>query len=511
MRRLLPLLLIVWAAGAVVWALVQDDDSEKRTSENEPPAKKAAPAEPAVAAKPPPGVLMTRAADPLPSDIHATLHAKTTRESFAKLWAWVEGGKGRLTQILLGGADGSSLVAGQEGLGAYLLVQRFLAPSRAKTLRYKDEVLAAFDKARASKDPRALHGVLAAMGVLAHHVRERMEALLELSRDAARTPYTRALAAEVLLLIDAQDFSAHDAVAEVLRAGGKGDEASSWILDRVRARGEKMRALVPVLLEAHDRRDGSWPHERSALKALAAADPNSHAVRLRLARELHPGDKWVAKIARDTLFSGSVSEILAVVRELSGIARVIGIEELVKRKVDKAVLSPLLVPVLVHEDVAARTRAITAMAHIGTDTGPYMAAIEELLGSKKDESRWVSGVQALGELSSIPGDKAVAIQRLFGLTRSPNVKVRITAVQSVLMHRTSVDAKLEMLAELLKDSVSKVRAEAVDGLGELVSEDRRAVTHLKLALSDKDKDVREMAKYWLEDTDDGTDDDADDR
>ncbi len=504
MRKLLPLLLIVWAAGAVAWALLQDDDAD--TSRDEPATKKAAPPEPAAAVEPPPGVLMTRAAKPLPYEIHTTLQAKTTRESFAKLWAWVEGGKGRLIQILLGGADGSRLVAGQEGLGAYLLINRFLAPSRARTLRHKDEVLAAFETARASKDPRALHGVLAALGVLGHHVREQMNALLELSRDAERTPYTRALAAEVLMQIDPQDFSTHDAVADVLRAGGTGDEASSWILDRVRARGEKVRALVPVLLEAHDKRDGSWPHERSALKALAAVDPTSHQVRLRLARELHPGDKWVAKIARDTLFSGSVSEVLAVVRELSGIARVIGIEELVKRKVDKAVLSPLLVPLLVDADVDARTRAITAMAHIGTETGPYMAAIEELLGAKKDESRWVSAVQALGELSSIPGDKTLAIQRLFGLTRSRNVKVRITAVQSVLMHRTSVDAKLEMLAELLKDSEPKVRAEAVDGLGELVSEDKRALAHLKLALSDTDKDVREMATYWLEDTDDGADD-----
>jgi HEAT repeat protein len=88
----------------------------------------------------------------------------------------------------------------------------------------------------------------------------------------------------------------------------------------------------------------------------------------------------------------------------------------------------------------------------------------------------------------------------------PDTKVRIAAVQALLMHDANRAEVITLLADLLRDTEAQVRREAIDGLGELVAHDPSARAHIESALSDSDADVRALARYWLtEEEDEGSD------
>jgi len=520
-RRLVPLLLVCWLLAALAWAWQQDDEDATPTSLG-------ADAPPAAALGRGPllgsgnGRSEAEIADvSIPDAVAADIDRAKEAAARERAWTWIEAGEGRLTRVLFAMSprwrNSSAAVWFTRGrypplpdLQIYARLMRFLSFSRARLLRHKPEVLSAFDAAfaRGHQDERRMGGVLAALGVLGFHARDQMASLAVIGQDADRSQTIRVLAAEVLLLIDPQAPLTQTATAAVLRASGTGDMATSWLLRRIEARGHAMAALVPALLQVNERtrHHGFWA--RAALRALVAVDPTNPLVRRRLARELNTSDRWVAKFARVALLSASDDDVLEIVRDLAGMARLIGIETLSARGVDKPVLSALLPPVLLDERADARAAGVRALGRIGTEQGPFLAVIERLLKAR-DEARWLTAVHALGALSTVPGNKDAAIQRLFSLARSPNERVRVTAVQSILMHRTRTGTKLDLLGALLRDSAKAVREEAVDGLGELLAEDERARAQLKIALGDTDADIRKLATYWLAE-EDGDDDDSGD-
>ena len=137
------------------------------------------------------------------------------------------------------------------------------------------------------------------------------------------------------------------------------------------------------------------------------------------------------------------------------------------------------------------------LARGGHDARDVLPIIAQLLAGD-DPARWLTGAQALGALSTAEGDKAPIVDMLYTAVRLPSPQVRTTSVQTLLMYGSASSRIVPLLAELLRDSEDGVRAEAVDGLGELSTNNPQAKEHLRVALADTNDEIRKLAAYWLE-------------
>lgn len=279
------------------------------------------------------------------------------------------------------------------------------------------------------------------------------------------------------------------------------------LIDVLMRRGPGARAFLPALLALYERTFRVWWARGRVLAALLAVAPDDSRVLDAAARAL--GSNGVPRsVARAFLLEGGAARRQALIDHLqngSGSARVQGVAALLELGVPAPEIGHLLLPALTNKSRGVRNRAVGLLARSGLEAREVLPAINELLGSKKEE-RWITATQALGALSRMEGDRRPVIDLLFAAVRMPSARVRVTAVQTLLMFDGENKRIIPLLVDLLDDTEIGVRCEAIDGLGELSAHDATARRHLEAALGDSDERVRQIAKYWLAE-EDGSDDD----
>jgi len=348
----------------------------------------------------------------------------------------------------------------------------------------------------------ALNALVPVLGDLGH------EPVVALVREAHWPDGLRSLA--VLLCLQFHSLSDAEAVrvlSTIQMSDMRNRREFGELIDVLKRRGPSARAFLPALLALYKRTFRIWWARGKVLDALLAVAPDDSRVLDAAARALgsngHP-----RSVARAFLLEGGEARRQLLIEHLlnaSGPARVHGVAALLELGVPAREISHLLLPALSDKSHLVRTKAVGLLALSGLQTSEVLPAINELLGSKKEE-RWLTATQALGALSRMEGDRRPVVDLLFAAVRIPSVRVRVTAVQTLLMFGGENKRIIPLLADLMDDTEIDVRCEALDGLGELSAHDATARRHLEAALGDSDERVREIAKYWLAE-EDGSDDD----
>ncbi|MDF1700579.1 MAG: HEAT repeat domain-containing protein [Planctomycetota bacterium] len=327
--------------------------------------------------------------------------------------------------------------------------------------------------------------------------------LREMVQDERRQPSSRARAARLLLETSTPDAPTIAALRALLESPMHFDRAAvSGMLMALNKHPDVLRALVPQLL-ARARRQGpaSWT-SRGLLRALLASGDRSDEALNVLAQGSHNAHGALRKDIAAALYGREVGQVLAWMEQAAPRPRIVGVHRLNGRGVAKERLRPHLLAVLASTHTAAVQIAVDTIPLLAMGIDETLPVLEQHLRGESYDLQAVA-VKALGSLAAAPGDGDAVVQRLLVLARSPEFpRLRILAVQAVLMHEAKPAAVIEVLAALLDDSEAPVRREAVDALGELAGEHAAARTALEGARNDGDEDVRALIAYWLDETDD---------
>lgn len=334
------------------------------------------------------------------------------------------------------------------------------------------------------------------------------EPVVALVREAHWPDGVRSLAVLICLQFDSlSDAEAVRVLSTIQMSDMRNRREFGELIDVLMRRGPSARAFLPALLALYERTLRVWWARGRVLDALLAVAPDDARVLDAAARALgsnsHP-----RSVARAFLLEGGAARRQLLIKHLvnaSGSARVQGVAALLELGVPAPEIGHLLLRALTDKSHHVRSKAVGLLARSGLQTSEVLPVLNELLGSEK-EARWLTATQALGALSRMEGDLGPIVDLLFAAVRMPSARVRVTAVQTLLMFDGENKRIIPLLADLLDDTEVDVRCEALDGLGELSAHDATARRHLEAALGDSDERVREIAKYWLAE-EDGSDDD----
>ncbi len=323
--------------------------------------------------------------------------------------------------------------------------------------------------------------------------------LTSLAMDAQRTATTRLLAAEVMLGL--RGGAERTAIEAVLRSGHiEYTSVIRQVLVRLRKDPETTRRHLEALLDLFERVESQTWYGQEVLRTLATVAGDDPRVRERVRRAVNRKNVknvTIRGVARDIIFRGPVEDVLAFLATASASARIAGASRLLRRGVAKELLIEHVLAGLRNGGFGTRTRAIQLLGKVGRNLTEVLPIVEEHFSSD-DKGRWLSGVQALGALATVPGDKQAVVRRLLEVGRRPDVRVRTAAVQAILMHDAQPAPVIELLTYLLDDADAGVRAEAVDALGELSARHATAKSALERARTDPSPQVRELVIYWLD-------------
>lgn len=290
-------------------------------------------------------------------------------------------------------------------------------------------------------------------------------------------------------------------IERILRAGDGDALQVLRLLGRLRAKGQRAAAAFDILLSDYERTpSGTWRSVRT-LRTLLAIAPDDPRLRPLLRSAMGSPDARTRLMAQGALLKGPTEDILALLEDAPASARLNGATILMNRGVEKERVREHVLVALQRGDLRTRTRAIKLLGKLGGDVRDVLPIVEELLSSE-DKGRWLSAVQALGALATVPGEKEPVIRRLLEVGRRPDVQVRTAAVQAILMHDAQPAPVIELLTYLLDDAEADVRAEAVDALGELSARHETAKRAVERARTDPSPKVRELVVYWLEEDED---------
>jgi HEAT repeat protein len=269
------------------------------------------------------------------------------------------------------------------------------------------------------------------------------------------------------------------------------------LLRRLRDWGPRSTAVLDLLLADYARtQDLDW-RKNDLLRTLLAIAPDDPRLRPVLLAAMGSFNAGVRTLARHTLLQGPTEDVLALLADAPAGARIEGARVLLGRGVAKERLVEHVLVALQRGGAGTRTRAIKLLGKMGGDVRDVLPIIEEHLASE-DKGRWLSAVEALGALATVPGEKAPVIRRLLEVGRRPDVRVRRAGVQAILMHDAQPAPVIELLTYLLDDADAGVRAEAVDALGELCAHHKTSKRALERARTDPSPQVRELVVYWLD-------------
>lgn len=145
-----------------------------------------------------------------------------------------------------------------------------------------------------------------------------------------------------------------------------------------------------------------------------------------------------------------------------------------------------------------RSRAITALRHMGQAAAPALA---EVLRNDKELSLRIGAVYALRTL----GAKAeAAVPALSEALKDKNLGLRMDAALALGAIGPKAEASVPALGGALKDKDADVRLFAAAALGEIGPKAKSAMPLIKAALKDSDLDVRLFAALALRQIDQGT-------
>ena len=508
MRRAVPILLILWAAVGVTWALLRDEPIASQEA--------GAPTEatPPQAAKLETHGTHRRPAHAARADVPDAILRSTGRlhvpEEQTRFFAWLDEDPARILALLQAWAhpgppaDPRGPDAGPRARDLFLAgvarrARNLFSRFRPRLRGCIEHLIAALDEANDDDAYRAaLLGAVTGAGAGGPDARRIAARLV---RDAERSLGVRQLAAEILLWASATE----EDKGAAFRVALEGDDLVSMsllrrVLAALQAHGAAASPWLQAVLDFQARVKGSTWADLEALQTLLAIAPEDPRVRERLTEAVGRSDGRVARFARTWLFQGDVEEALRYLETAPATARIEGVMALFQRGVAKDRLAPHVLMALSSGGFDVRTRAVQLLGKLGCDVAEVLPIIDGHLASD-DKGRWLTGVQTLGALATVPGDKRVAVERLLEVGRRPDVRVRTAAVQAILMHDAQPAPVIEFLAYLLDDGDAAVRAEAVDGLGELSAQHPSARQALERARTDTSAEVREVVAYWLEDDD----------
>lgn len=513
MRILIPLLGLLLLAGALRAVLGGDatdapppSDLEEATEVSQGPALRATGS---AAQGPADAGPLTQRYRPVPQAIQQAMQKVWRHPEAKQVWDWIAADKRRYLDLLALGRDRIEAHRPARGLeqnaerAARNMITGWQRAGQAFELtRYLSGVLE-----EEGHHPAVLAGVVASLRLIDPNTPEAARALQGLASDDRAPAHSRLQALTALL--HAQPVPPETLAA--LRALLKSDEVLprsplGQLLLRLRERPAALEALVPALLERATRqmqglRARAWAHE-GLLRCLLASGDRSHAMRNLFARASHSTFGPLQRQLQAATYGGTPTDVLEWMAQAPPVGRMVALHELQRRGVEPARLHPHLVAVLGAGNDVARQRAVDAIPLLGVPDDVALPVIEELLASDKPE-REIAGVKALGMLAGVAGDHTAAVQQLYAVARSAKrPKVRIMAVQAILMHDTQPAGMIEVLGALLRDSEAEVRREAVDAMGELAAEHAAARRALEGVRNDADDDVRALIAYWLEETDD---------
>ncbi len=205
------------------------------------------------------------------------------------------------------------------------------------------------------------------------------------------------------------------------------------------------------------------------------------------------------------ILRGDIDKALAWMETASAAQKIHGVKILLGRGVKPERLHRFVLASLASASGTATQAAVNAIALVQVPDADVLATVEPMLRRPSRDSQ-TRGVQALGMLARNPGDHDAAIDRLFAICRdAEHPKVRVVAVQSILMHEARPRPVIGLLGQLLGDAETEVRREAADALGELAGEHADARHALEGARNDSDDGVRELIAYWLDATENDDD------
>ncbi len=265
--------------------------------------------------------------------------------------------------------------------------------------------------------------------------------------------------------------------------------------------GTQARPFVGLLLELRSKIRGSTSR---ILDIVTVANPAHAGARAFYIDCVDHYDVSVRRRAMEALSKegpAAVEEFVTMLESASASKTLNGVELLMERGIAKERQPGFVLSVLATGGYNDRDRAIKLLARVAPDPQQALPVVRDLL-SGNDKGRWLSGTKALGALTTGVGARDDILQLLFVAARLPDPKVRVTAVQSLLMYDKQAERVTEALVDLLQDTEAEVRREAVDGLGEISATHESARSHLQTALGDSDESVRKLAKYWLHGKDD---------
>ena len=459
-----------------------------------------------------------RPASTLPEAMADALERLAQREAARRLWHWVRADPRRVLDLI-----------------AHELAQLEPLPNRGHpnaAVRYGAQLIEAWRKAGIAVDlqphlqamlAEAEHDESTVMGLLGMLQRlpngePAPHALLRtIAFDGRRGSSARLRAAhmlvirhglpETLVLQPDPELSPEDlrALRELLLATAENENSTrefGFFVSALRTRREILDDLMPGLLAAAERPGvPRWARTQLLGMILLCGDLDADRrtqLRATLAN-LGPRPKRSGEVP---LLRGDIDKALAWMETAPALRRIEGVKVMMERGVEPERLHPHVLAVLRGSSPTAAEAAINAIALVQVPDHAVLGAVEPMLRGKS-EAMQTRGVKALGLVARNPGDHDAAIDRLYAICRdAERPKVRIVAVQSILMHEARPRPMIGLLGQLLGDSAPEVRREAADALGGLAGEHADARHVLEGARNDSDDDVRELIAYWLDETDD---------
>ncbi len=491
-------MLVFWALGGIAYALFYDEDLAPDVAPVEPEAERG----PELVTR---GHLQapgSEAKRPVPDEMLRAFHRLHEEAERTRLLGWLDDDPTRVLALLRALVPNDASVP--QFPRAYTPADFAAGAARqvfGSWSRYLQQYLPyVVEELRAPPaDDTYLAALLGALLTSPTRARPIQDGIAVIAADDTRTAVVRRLAGEILLALGGPVREA--AIKTILRAPARQSFGSvRRVLEMLRRDPDRARAHLDDLLACYADDPQFW-NSRAVLQLMVEVAGDDPRVREHLLAALRAKSPSIRRYAQGLLFKGSVEDVLAFLETAPAAARIAGAARLLERGVDGDLLREHVLVALRSGGPMTRTKAITMLGKVGGDVRDVLPIVEEHMDTE-DKTRWLSGVQALGALSTVPGDKEPAIRRLLEVGRRPDVRVRKAAVQAILMHDAKPAPVIEFLTYLLDDADAGVRAEAVDALGELSAGHATARQALERARTDASGVVRKLVEYWLEEDED---------
>lgn len=464
----------------------------------------------------PVGMSAPRAAGLLPRAMARATDSLHVRAEARRLWTWVRADPRRVIDLIAHQlAQLEPTPDGQHPYPAARFGQELIRAWRKAGIDVDLQGALAALLAEPGHEESTVMGLLAMLGRLPNGTPPPHDLLRTITFDRGQGFPARLLAGRLLVvppglpdtvaLQPDSDLTAHDlqSLRDLIRAAAAIPSCARGfgrLVSGLSRRRDVLAQLAPALVEAAGRPGmPRWARSQLLRTLLSGVelDPEARAKLVGDWEAIRPPRKGEPGILR-----GDIDKALAWMETASAAQKIHGVKVLMGRGVKPERLHRFVLEALTSASGTATQAAVNAIALVQVPDGDVLATVEPMLRRPSQDGQ-TRGVQALGMLARNPGDHDAAIDRLFAICRdAEHPKVRVVAVQSILMHEARPRPVIGLLGQLLGDAETEVRREAADALGELAGEHADARHALEGARNDSDDGVRELIAYWLDATED---------